>query len=156
MPDKIFPQVTTLRKLRFAILKATEQLSTEQLNRIPDGFNNNVIWNLAHLIASQQNLCYGKAGQEPLVPESFVLSYKPGTKPEGLVSAEEIEQIKALLISTTDQLETDLNTSKFDNYTPWVNSYGLELNNINDIINYIPLHESMHFGYVMAMKRLLK
>jgi hypothetical protein len=55
MPNESFPQVTTLRKLRFAVLKAVEQLTTEQLNKVPDGFNNNIIWNIAHLIASQQN-----------------------------------------------------------------------------------------------------
>jgi hypothetical protein len=155
MPNESFPQVTTLRKLRFAVLKAVEQLTTEQLNKVPDGFNNNIIWNIAHLIASQQNLCYVKAGQQALVPESFILTYKPGTKPEKEVSAEEIEQIKALLLSTTEQLETDLNAHHFDHYTPWVNSMGLELNNINDIISYLPLHESMHLGYVLALKRLI-
>ncbi|MNR10508.1 DinB superfamily protein [compost metagenome] len=155
MSSENFPQIITLRKLRSAILKSVEQLNTEQLNRIPEGFNNNIIWNVAHLIASQQNLCYLKSGQEALVPDSFIQSYKPGSKPERPVSAEEIEHIKALLISTTAQLETDLNTPKFDQYSAWVNSYGLELNNIKDIINYLPLHESMHLGYIMALKRVI-
>lgn len=66
MPNESFPQVTALKKLRFAILKTIEQLPTEQLNKVPDGFNNNIIWNVAHLIASQQNLCYIKAGQKAL------------------------------------------------------------------------------------------
>jgi hypothetical protein len=155
MPNESFPQVTTLKKLRFAVLKTVEHLTTEQLNKIPDGFNNNVIWNIAHLIASQQNLCYVKAGQEALVPESFIQAYKPGTKPEKEVSAEEIEDIKALLLSTTTQLETDLKAHHFDHYNPWVNSMGLELNNNNDINRYLPLHESMHLGYILALKRLI-
>lgn len=155
MPNENFPQIITLKKLRSAILKSVEQLNTEQLNRIPEGFNNNIIWNVAHLIASQQNLCYVKSGQEALVPDSFIQSYKPGSKPEKTVSAEEIEHIKTLLINTTAQLEADLNTPKFDHYNAWVNSYGLELNNINDILSYLPLHESMHFGYIMALKHLV-
>lgn len=61
MPNESFPQVTALKKLRFAILK-----TIEQLNKVPDGFNSNIIWNVAHLIASQQNLCYMKAGQKAL------------------------------------------------------------------------------------------
>lgn len=155
MSNESFPQVTTLKKLRFAVLKAVEQLTTEQLNKVPDGFNNNIIWNIAHLIASQQNLCYVKAGQGTLVPEGFIQAYKPGTKPEKEVSAEEIEQIKSLLPDTADQLEADLVAHKFDNYSPWVNSMGLELNNINDIISYLPLHEGMHLGYILALKRLI-
>lgn len=155
MPNESFPQVTTLKKLRSAILKTVEQLSTEQLNKVPDGFNNNIIWNIAHLIASQQNLCYVKAGQETLVPESFIQAYKPGTKPEQKVSATDIEFIKSLLLNIAEQLEADLQAHKFDNYSPWVNSMGLELNNINDIISYLPLHEGMHLGYILALKRLI-
>jgi hypothetical protein len=155
MSNESFPQVTTLKKLRFAVLKTVEQLTTEQLNKVPDGFNNNIIWNIAHLIASQQNLCYVKAGQETLVPEPFIQAYKPGTKPEQQVSATDIEFIKSQLLNTAEQLETDLKAHKFDNYTPWVNSMGLELNNINDIISYLPLHESMHLGYILALKRLI-
>ncbi|RQO64928.1 DinB family protein [Pedobacter sp. KBW06] len=155
MSNESFPQVTTLKKLRVAVLKTVEQLTPGQLNKVPDGFNNNIIWNVAHLIASQQNLCYIKAGQEALVPESFIQAYKPGSKPEKEVSAAEIEDIKALLLSTTTELENDLKAHHFDQYTPWVNSMGLELNNINDIINYLPLHESMHLGYILALKRLI-
>ncbi|NQX43065.1 DinB superfamily protein [Pedobacter steynii] len=155
MPNESFPQATTLKKLRFAVLKTVEQLTTEQLNKVPDGFNNNIIWNIAHLIASQQNLCYVKAGQDPLVPQGFIQAYKPGTKPEQQVSARDIEFIKSLLVNTAEQLEADLEDHKFDNYTPWVNGMGLELNNINDIISYLPLHEGIHLGYILALKRLI-
>jgi len=32
--------------------------SLEQLNKIPEGFNNNLIWNIAHCVVTQQLLCY--------------------------------------------------------------------------------------------------
>jgi hypothetical protein len=30
----------------------------EQLNKIPEGYNNNLIWNIAHVVVVQQMLVY--------------------------------------------------------------------------------------------------
>ena len=51
---------------QFEILKLTRQyllndikdLTVEQLNEVPAGFNNNIIWNVAHMLATQQGICY--------------------------------------------------------------------------------------------------
>ena len=35
-------------------LKLIENYSLEQLNKIPEGFSNNLAWNLGHIIVAQQ------------------------------------------------------------------------------------------------------
>jgi len=47
-------EIERLKKTRIFLLDLIKDLTTEQLNEIPKGFNNNIIWNLGHLIASQQ------------------------------------------------------------------------------------------------------
>jgi hypothetical protein len=37
-------------------LELIENYSLEQLNKIPQGFSNNLVWNLGHIIVSQQGL----------------------------------------------------------------------------------------------------
>ena len=39
-------RIETLKKVRANFLKVIGDLTIEQLNEIPAGFNNNVIWNL--------------------------------------------------------------------------------------------------------------
>ena len=39
-------------------LKIVENYSLEHLNKIPEGFSNNLAWNLGHIIVSQQGLVY--------------------------------------------------------------------------------------------------
>lgn len=80
-------KIERLRKIRSALLDATGDLTIDQLNRIPEGFNNNIIWNLAHLVSVQQGVCYLRAGEPLSVEESFYHAYKPGTRPAAAVTA---------------------------------------------------------------------
>lgn len=42
-----------LLKTRQLLLKITENLTDEQLNKIPQGFKNNIAWNIGHLVVMQ-------------------------------------------------------------------------------------------------------
>ena len=149
-------QIEIVRSLREFLLSTVNELSTEQLNQIPDGFGNNIIWNLAHLIAAQQGICYIRAGLNAPLGEDFVNTYKTGTKPEKFVDAAEIEHIKQLFFSTLDQLETDYNNNIFKGYTTVTTRYGVALNNIDDGINFLPFHEGYHIGVIAGLNRLVK
>lgn len=149
-------QIETIRKTRQALLNVIQDLSVEELNEIPEGFNNNIIWNLAHLTAAQQGVCYLRAGLPLVIEEKYFLQYKPESKPVEFVSAEEIELIKQMLFSTLDQLETDLQSSIFGYYIPWTSRYGVAINSIEDAVNFLPFHEGLHLGYIMALKRVVK
>jgi len=140
---------------RIALLKAVEELTIEQLNEIPEGFNNNIIWNLAHLVATQQNICYKRAGLDIVIDDQFFTPYLPGTKPERFITAEEVETIKGLFFSTFDQLEADLQNGKFDNYTAWTTRYGNTINTGEEATAFLPFHEGIHTGYIWALKRVI-
>ena len=148
-------QIEIIRKTRAFLLKQLENLTTEQYNKIPEGFNNNIIWNLGHMIAAQQGVCYLRAGLTPHVTEDFINSYKSGSKPEGNVDAAGVEQIKSLLFSTLDQLEEDYNNGIFGGYIAWNTRYDVELASIDDALNFIPFHEGLHSGCTTALKRLV-
>lgn len=148
-------QIEIIRKTRAFLLKNLENLTTEQYNKIPEGFNNNIIWNLGHMIAAQQGVCYIRAGLTPHVSEEFINRYKSGSKPEGNLDATEIEQIKNLLFSTLDQLEEDYKNNIFGSYTAWTTRYDVELASIDDALNFIPFHEGLHSGCIGALKKLV-
>jgi hypothetical protein len=148
-------QIENIRKIRTSLLGSLNGLSTEQFNKILDGFGNNIIWNLAHLVAAQQSICYKRAGLEAPLGDDFINTYKPGTKPEKFVDNAGIEEIKQLLFSTLDQLEADYNDSIFKEYTAVTTRYGVELNNIDDGISFLPFHEGYHMGAVMGLKKLV-
>lgn len=141
---------------RTKLLRYLETLSAEQLAKVPTGFNNNVLWNIAHCIATQQILCYKLSGVTPLVSSDFIEMYRKGSFPNGHIpSEEEINSLKKLLITTQEQLQLDYQQGIFSNYKTYMTSYGFELTNIEDAINFNNTHESMHLGTVIALNYFL-
>jgi hypothetical protein len=148
-------QIETVKKIRTFLLEGIKDLNATQLNKIPAGFNNNIIWNLGHMIAAQQGICYRRAGATPLITDEFWERFRTGSKPEGTVEAPEIENIKKLFLSSIDQLAIDCETPVFDSYTAWNTRYSVEIANIKDAISFLPFHEGLHLGTILAMKKLV-
>ena len=148
-------KIQELKKIRENLLLVVQSLSNEQLNRVPEGFNNNIIWNIGHLLATQQGICYARGGELMLIEPSFWERFKPGSKPEGTVSDEEITWIKDELIRLIDVFNSDITAGKFQNYTAWTTRMGGEIDHIQTAIDFVYFHEGLHFGYVMALKKLV-
>ena len=148
--------IKILREPRQFLLNLVSELTTEQLNKVPKGFNNNIIWNLGHMVAAQQNLCYKLAGVDIRVSDVFFETYKSDTKPEKYIGADEITTVKEQLLTTLDQFDIDLEKGIFSNFTPKATRYGVELQNIDDAVAFLPFHDGFHIGYVMALKRVIQ
>jgi hypothetical protein len=147
--------ISIIREPRIKIIEALSDLTIEQLNKVPAGFNNNIIWNLGHMVATQQGICYKRAGLDTVVDEAFFEAYKPGTKPEVFLGKDEFEKISKLMLTTLSQLEADVQTDMFVNYTSFVTRYGAQLSSINDALGFLPFHEGLHIGAIVALKKLL-
>ena len=154
MPNTL-ATITQIKNTRAFILELVKDLSTEQLNKIPTGFNNNIIWNIAHLTATQQNMCYIRSGLEITVEEKYFSPFLSGTNPEKFIGQEEINSIFDALLNSMDRLASDYSSGIFLKFDPWDKRYGMKLNSIEDAINFIPFHEGMHIGYIMALKKLV-
>lgn len=148
-------QIETIRKTRSFLLGQIKNLSNEQLNQVAEGFNNNIIWNLGHVIAAQQGICYKRAGLPTVISDDFWEKYRSGSKPEGKVSDEEIEKIRGLLFSTLDKLQSDIDENIFGNYTTWSTRYGVEIASIDDGVEFLPFHEGLHAGTIVAITKLV-
>lgn len=148
--EQNFDIVRTSRKM---ILQYLENYSVEQLNTVPAGFSNNLIWNIAHIVVTQQLLVYKLSGLPMLISDDLVEKYRKGTKVEGLVSEIEIEQIKLLLNSTIDQTEIDFSNGLFKNYSEYPTSSGYVIKGVEDAIKFNNFHEGIHLGVLMSIKK---
>lgn len=142
-----------LRATRSNILKVVNNLSMEQLNSIPERFNNNMVWNLGHVLATQQSLHYRLSNAQMIIPTDFYERYKKGTKPLQSIGMAEIDFLKEKLLYSVDQLLVDFNSDKLSNYTTYTTSYGATVSTIEEAIVFNNAHEALHLGYMMAMRK---
>lgn len=152
MKDKI----DSIKATRKFLIEFVKDLSSDEFNKVPAGFNNNIIWNLGHLVAAQQGICYTRAGLTPPVPEKFILEFKPGTKPERTYKENEIEEVIQMLFDTLDKFFIDFEQNFFSSYNTFTTRYGVALSNIDDAVSFLVFHEGLHTGYIMALKRVVK
>ncbi len=148
-------QFEILKANRNIILKVIENLSLEQLNKIPEGFRNNIAWNVAHLAVIQQFLCYKLSGLKITVSEEMVEKYQKGTSPKSDMTQQELETIKTLFLTQVDTFKEDYNNNVFKTYNSYPTSANVILNNISDAIEFNNFHEGIHLGYILALKNLV-
>jgi len=146
-------QFEILKANRVLILKIIENLSLAQLNKIPNGFNNNIAWNMAHLAVTQQLLCYRKSGLPVLVTEEIIEAYKKGTAPNKDISQEEFEHIRERFLGLPDTFEEDFNANIFTAYNSYTTSANVTLNNVKDALEFNNFHEGIHLGSIMSLKK---
>ncbi len=147
---------SVLENTRAIFKKIIEHNTLEDLNKVPEGFNNNIIWNIAHAVVSEQLLAYKLSGLESSLSDDMINAYRKGTKPEGAVSQTEVNEIKDLLLLTLEKTKTDYQNGIFKNYNTYtVSTTGNTLNNIDEALQFIAIHEGLHYGYVLALLRAL-
>ena len=148
-------ELNHLIETRKNFLTLVNSLTTEQLNYIPKGLNNNIIWNFGHSIITQQLLCYNLSGNRTYVNKELVHKYRIGTKPEEVVSEQEIENLKKLALELPVKMQEDIQTDIFEEYNEYTTSFNVTLTNIEEAIKFNNVHEGLHLGYAMALRKLI-
>lgn len=144
-----------LLKSRRLILKVIEGLSIEQLNKTPDGFKNNIAWNIAHLVVTQQLLCYKLAGLKCLIADEMIANFQKGTSPMYVISEAEFANIKSQFLELPKKLEEDFKNGIFKNYNNYTTSVDVTLTDVNEAIAFNTLHEGIHLGIILQLKKFV-
>ena len=145
----------TLKKSRELVLRIIKDLTMNQLNTIPEGFKNNIAWNVGHLVVTQQLLGYRLSGVNCLVSNEMIDTFRKGTAPEKPVSEEEFEKIKELFSRLPIQFEKDYNAEVFKSYNEYTTSVNVTLSTIDDAVIFNTFHEGVHLGIILQLKKLV-
>lgn len=135
--------------------KVLHKFSPDQLFKIPDGFSNNLIWNVGHAIAVQQLLIYRRGGQDVLIPDSLFKKYNPGTQSSEEVIEADIETLKNFVTAPIEPTIADVQANKFTTYKPFTSGAGFHIDNIEAAIEFNNYHEAIHMGYIMSIRKFL-
>lgn len=148
-------QFDILRINRKLIQKKIEGLSIEQLHKIPEGFNNNIAWNVAHLVVTQQLLHYKLSNLNCLVPDELIENYRKGTFPTETFTQEKWEEVLELFDGLPNTLQEDYEAEIFKEYIEYPTSTGFVLKNIKDAIAFNNFHEGIHLGTILSLLKFV-
>ena len=150
--DKSLEILLQHRKVLYYYLKQTPLAI---LNKIPDGFRNNILWNIGHSVVVQQLLVYRRSNLTPLVNNELIERYRRGTVPDGQATAEEVNLIQKLLFTTVEKTSDDYQLGLFREYDSFVTATNVTLANVNDAILFNNYHEGLHLGTILALQKAL-
>ncbi|MCP4416443.1 MAG: DinB family protein [Chloroflexi bacterium] len=133
-------------------------LSDEQMVAMPEGFDNNIAWNLGHLIVVQQSLIYRLCGLDTLTKRIHVAQFSPGTSPANWKKNPDLAELRSLLSQSTEKVVADAQAGLFQTavYTPYTTTTKFDLPTFADAVNFNLYHEGLHFGAIMALRNLVK
>ncbi|HIB53774.1 MAG TPA: DinB family protein [Nitrospirales bacterium] len=147
--------VKALMTCRGYMTMHTNGLTDEQLTTVPEGLENNILWNLGHLYHSHCGMTYGNSGLESPSPENYGDLFKGGTKPSDWAEAPSIEEVTGNFNGIMDKIVGDYTAGIFDNFKPTELGPGMTLDSIEDALGFVLIHESVHHGNIITMRRLL-
>ncbi|KIL42205.1 hypothetical protein SD70_01210 [Gordoniibacillus kamchatkensis] len=146
------------KQLRFVrgntILQVTG-MSEEKTCIVPRGFNNNVLWNLGHILLIHEKFSFALTNEKMELPNHFAELFATGTKPENWgMQVPGLDEIILLLSNQIDRIEQSLKHRLEEELEKqFVTSTGLELSTVKECLSFCLYHEGMHFATIKAIKQ---
>ncbi|MCS4225829.1 DinB family protein [Sphingobacterium sp. BIGb0165] len=154
MTNELF-EFEILKASRTRLLQLIETVDNKVLFKIPENFNNNIVWQIGHCITSQQRHMYMRSGLPMHISQEFMEMFKIGTSPHTWKSIPDIDEIKHLLLYTVNQLGKDLESGIFVKYQPFSLPIGIFINNHIQALQAANFHEAEHSGIILSYLKLL-
>ena len=136
-------------RTRAVIAKTLDGVSPEALDVVPEGFNNNIRWQLGHILVTAELFLF--KGQEKL-PASYNELFGPGSKPANWTG--DVPSVATLLEQLNEQLariqEVDTTTFEIKLEKPFIGN-----ETVGELAAMGAFHEAMHVGQIQALKQIV-
>ncbi len=145
----------TLQFSRTRITELIEGLTDKQLTTIPTGLKTNIIWNIGHIISTQQLFMYKRTGLKFTIKTEIIDKFRSGTKASTEVVKDDMDYLKGILFSTLEQVQNDYNSGKFKQFESFTTKRGIAINSVESAIAFHTFHEGVHLGWIWTMRKLV-
>jgi hypothetical protein len=135
--------------------KTLVDLPYESLVKIPTNFRNSIFWNIAHVLVTQQLLCYKLSGQKLHIDKSMVEKYAKGTIPTEHIEISDILYVREHLVKAITLTREDYKKGIFNTFSEYPTSTGIVLKNIEDALSFSAYHDGIHLGVVLSLKKMI-
>jgi hypothetical protein len=145
----LFKQLETYRSYVLGVVK---NVSDEEAEVIPNGFNNNIRWNLGHIYLDQYLWIQALTKENTDVPRNFHSSFGYGSSPKNFTSATpSFGELKALLKEQPSKIKEKYGVRLEEEFQPTE----MGMNTIEQVLIRTIFHEGMHLQSILDLKKCI-
>lgn len=139
--------------IRGMFLAGIAELSEEEVDIVPNGYKNNIRWNIGHILLIQDYMLFGPEGMK--CPPYYGAMFAPGTSPadwkkDGPSLETFVAQLKEQHVRVKEELHSRLNE-------PLPKPFQLgdkgTIHTYGEMMIFTLFHEGMHIGYISSLKK---
>ncbi len=149
------PQRSILEHNRKIFYKILNHYTLDQLNKVPEGFNNSIFWNVTHCIVIQQRLMYLLSGNNIRIDQKWLDKYDKGTFPDMPATNKDLADVGKLLFSTLDSLDKDTQTTIFNKFFSFTTSTNQLIDDFDSAFTFVIFHDGLHLGSILAIRKFV-
>lgn len=148
----IFQQMRFIRNRTLAALDATTE---EMADKVPEGFANNIRWNLGHIYVTQEKLAYSFLQEDPYLPEGYLHFFNAKTSPSTWESTPpSLAELRNLLATQLDRLEETFRGRLAEKgEKPFRLGEHVQFDTLAEVLSFMNWHEGLHQGTISSLKR---
>ncbi len=141
---------------RAAIINVLNGAESEQVDAIPENFNNNIRWNAGHALVVADRILHHAEQYGHTIPSHFKEFFSMGTSPadwkEEPPSVAEISRLsKEQLEATAKLVDTCDIQAKLENV---FDLRGTKFSTISELLGFLAYHEGMHYDTTKLLLRI--
>lgn len=141
-----------LESYRSYVLSAVENITNKEAEIIPNGFNNNIRWNLGHIYLDQYSWIQAVTKENTCVPEQFHSWFGFGTSPNDFTSeTPSFEQLKILLKEQPTYLKETYGDRLEREFLP----IDMNMTTIEQVLIRTIFHEGIHLQAILNLTRCI-
>ncbi|KZE68920.1 formate dehydrogenase [Fictibacillus phosphorivorans] len=134
-------------------LKHLEGMTAELAEIQPEGFNNNILWHVGHVLTTAEYFLFGFPEKSLNLPKHYIELFNRGTSPKDwkreVPALAELKQQLAEQLERIKQIPEERLHEKLEKEFFNFKTFG-------ELVNFAVFHETYHLGQMHAIKRIIE
>jgi uncharacterized damage-inducible protein DinB len=136
---------------RSFFLKHLGELDAKTAEIQPEGFNNNILWHVGHVLITSEYFMFGFPEKSTNLPTNYLELFNRGTSPADWKG--EVPTLSELTTQLKDQL-TRIKQIPEERLQEKLEKQVFDFQTFGELVNFTVFHETYHLGQIHAMKRV--
>jgi hypothetical protein len=144
------------RMIRSFMLPKFIDLPPEEWLRIPQGYSNNILWNIGHLSTLADRVIFGLSELPTFFSRKEMKGLMKDTSPSDWKESPDLAKIKEYFLSYYTRIETATHQQAFQKFLAFPLGDHLYIDSALEAVRFALCHEACHLGIISGIVKSLQ